>query len=106
MILEEEYGVSWSRRGEGPKTIVRLSFGCQAEESCEIDPLHKMSAIAAQHVRLNQRERHPSILSPFWLRTWDDNCCNQAWLLKNSILLKITEIWGIENVYPNGESHL
>jgi hypothetical protein len=34
------------------------------------------------------------------------NCCNQAWLLKNSILLKITEIWGIENVYPNGESRL
>jgi hypothetical protein len=28
------------------------------------------------------------------------------WLLKNSILLKITEIWGIENVYPNGESRL
>jgi len=24
---------------------------------------------------------------------------NGEWLLKNSILLKITEIWGIENVY-------
>ena len=30
----------------------------------------------------------------------------RPWLLKNSIFLKITEIWGIENVYPNGESPL
>jgi hypothetical protein len=26
------------------------------------------------------------------------NCCNQAWLLKNSIFSKTAEIWGIENV--------
>jgi hypothetical protein len=42
-----------------------------------------------------------------WCRVKVRACWRQiAWLLKNSILLKITETWGIENVYPNGESRL
>jgi hypothetical protein len=40
------------------------------------------------------------------LRSKPLNERTRLWLLKNSILLKITEIWGIENVYPNGESRL
>jgi hypothetical protein len=37
--------------------------------------------------------------SEWWCRGQGaDCCCNQAWLLKNSIFFKTARIWGIENV--------
>jgi hypothetical protein len=33
-------------------------------------------------------------------------CCNQAWVLKNSLSLQNDQIWGIENVSENRERRL
>ena len=41
-----------------------------------------------------------------WRNLEKDYWRNIPWVLKNSIFLEIAEIWGIENVYQNGESHL
>jgi hypothetical protein len=38
--------------------------------------------------------------------TLNDNCCKQAWLLKNSIFVKTTKFWGIQNVQENRERRL
>jgi hypothetical protein len=46
-----------------------------------------------------QSKDHPSSLSPL-------NWCKQAWLLKNSIFVKTSKIWGIQNVQGNRERRL
>jgi hypothetical protein len=56
-------------------------------------------------IRTVRRTARPTITATIFKRIFTrrfypelPNCCNQAWLLKNSIFSKTAGIWGIENV--------